>query len=320
MNKISVIVPVYNQENYISDCLDSILNNTFKDIEVICVNDGSKDNSLAILKEYAKKDSRVKIYSQSNLGLSEARNTGISKATSEYIAFVDADDYVRKDTFEICNNYIDKYDLVVFGIKVFGDVNIHNRAAEDEYYRIKFSGEKKLDSFTILNTDVSSCNKIFRKKIIDNNEIRYPKGLIFEDENFFYKYVSCISTCFFINDYMYFYRRESNNSIMASLFKGCNKSQHHLLVIEDIFIFWKKNNYMNNHSDLFLSLLKKSFNHALIYSARKNRVKILLLARKVCKSILKRDNSILHTDEFIKKITGYKFVIKLLLYKVLSFI
>ena len=101
MTKISIIVPVYNVEKYLKECLDSLINQTLEDIEIICINDGSTDNSLAILEEYQKKDSRIKVFSQRNQGVSAARNLGIEKATGEYLTFLDSDDRLELNTCEI---------------------------------------------------------------------------------------------------------------------------------------------------------------------------------------------------------------------------
>lgn len=97
--KVSIIVPVYNVENYLRKCLDSLINQTLKNIEIICINDGSTDNSLSILEEYASKDERIIVINQENAGVSSARNRGLEIATGEYIAFVDADDSVTPDCF-----------------------------------------------------------------------------------------------------------------------------------------------------------------------------------------------------------------------------
>ena len=100
MPKVSVIIPVYNVEKYLSECLDSVVNQTLKDIEIICVNDGSPDGSAEILEEYAQKDNRIKVITQENRGVSEARNSGLKIASGEYIAFLDSDDYIDLKFFE----------------------------------------------------------------------------------------------------------------------------------------------------------------------------------------------------------------------------
>lgn len=95
--KISVVIPVYNVENYLRQCLDSVINQTLDDIEIICVNDGSTDSSPDILEEYSRKDSRIRIISQENMGLSGARNTGMKYIKGEYVYFLDSDDYIELD-------------------------------------------------------------------------------------------------------------------------------------------------------------------------------------------------------------------------------
>ena len=100
--KISVIVPIYNVEKYLEKCLGSIINQTYKNLEIICVNDGSTDNSLEILKKYSNQDSRIIIIDKKNGGLSSARNEGLKIATGEFIGFVDSDDYIESNTYEEC--------------------------------------------------------------------------------------------------------------------------------------------------------------------------------------------------------------------------
>ena len=109
MPAISVIVPIYNVEPYLSQCLDSIISQTLADIEIICVNDGSTDNSLQILQKYAAQDNRIKIINQPNQGLSAARNSGIDVATGEFIGFVDSDDYIAPDFYETLYTVAKKY-------------------------------------------------------------------------------------------------------------------------------------------------------------------------------------------------------------------
>ena len=110
MVKVSIIVPVYNVEKYLETCLDSLVNQTLKDVEIICVNDGSKDDSLLILQDYARRDSRIKVVNKENEGQSVARNIAIEMATGEYLGFVDSDDWVDSDYFEKLYNSAKKHD------------------------------------------------------------------------------------------------------------------------------------------------------------------------------------------------------------------
>ena len=122
--KVSVIVPVYNVEKYIKKCLNSLVNQTLDEVEIVVVNDGSPDNSQKIIDEYTKKYKNIKSYVKENGGLSDARNYGIKRATGKYISFVDSDDYIRKDMLEKMYNYaIQKnFDVVVCdSINVYSD-------------------------------------------------------------------------------------------------------------------------------------------------------------------------------------------------------
>lgn len=100
MCKVSIIIPIYNTEKYIKDCLDSVVNQTLDDIEIICINDGSTDNSLKLINDYAKRDKRIKVINQENKGQGTARNIGIKESKGEYIGFVDFDDYIDLKMYE----------------------------------------------------------------------------------------------------------------------------------------------------------------------------------------------------------------------------
>ena len=108
--KVSVIVPVYNVEKYLRQCLDSIINQTLKEIEILCINDGSTDSSPEILKEYEEKDSRIKIINKKNAGLSAARNQGLELAKGEYVSFIDSDDWINETFCEALYTAAKKYD------------------------------------------------------------------------------------------------------------------------------------------------------------------------------------------------------------------
>ena len=127
MIKVSIIIPIYNTAKYLPRCLDSAINQTLQEIEIICINDGSTDNSLEILREYKKKDSRIVIINLQNGGVARARNTGIKKATGEFIGFIDSDDYVDTKYFENLYNQSEGYD-VIRGIRV-----INNKHAKNQY-------------------------------------------------------------------------------------------------------------------------------------------------------------------------------------------
>lgn len=120
MVKVSVVIPVYNVENYLEECLDSIINQTLKDIEIICINDGSTDASIDILEKYAKADSRIQIFNQNNSGLSAARNRGIELSKGEFVYFIDSDDYLDLNALKELYDLSVKYgtDFIIFKLRL----------------------------------------------------------------------------------------------------------------------------------------------------------------------------------------------------------
>ena len=174
MPKFSIIIPVYNVEKYIKKCLDSVFTQTEKDYEVIVVNDGTKDNSMDIVKNYD-----VKIVNQKNQGLSEARNTGLKNAKGEYILFLDSDDYIEKDLLKELNKSIkNKPDLVRFQIREVFD------AYKKDYNELSFTNKSGPEAFSII------CNYhfvenawayLYKKSYLEENNFTFKKGTIHED-------------------------------------------------------------------------------------------------------------------------------------------
>lgn len=205
MAKVSVIIPVYNVEQYLKRCLDSIINQTLKDIEIILVNDGSTDNSLLICEEYAQKDERIKIVTRKNGGLSAARNTGLEHATGDYIGFIDSDDWVDTNFYEKLYNAAIENDCDI----TFGDIirkgekkhkirlNIQNiEVAENIYDKINLARNVK-------NPGV--WNKIYKKYLFDDG-LRFEEGIYYEDGEFS---IAIINKCHKIasvpNTYYYYF-------------------------------------------------------------------------------------------------------------------
>ncbi len=303
MSKLSVIVTVYNSEKYLKECLDSITNQTYRDIEIICVNDGSTDNSMSILDECSHKDSRIRVISQENKGVATARNTGLKNACGEYITYVDDDDIIDNDTYINAMAHINDADLVHFGIEVFGDSNYAQRCSDDNYYKIKFKGIKKLNNKVILNSDVSVCNKIFKKSIIEQNNITFPDGLNYEDAEFYFKYVSCSKTAYYLDEKFYHYRR-SGDSIMSDTFEGTEKAIQHLYIMDNIFNFWEKNNYLDKNEKLFKKLYESYFNLAYRNSKTEQRPKVLYVASEYAEKFSK---SLKIKTNFIKNLANKRY-------------
>lgn len=177
---ISVIVPVYKVEKYLNRCIDSIIKQTYHNLEIILVDDGSPDNSGKICDEYAKKDKRIKVIHKQNGGLSDARNCALDIATGDYIGFVDSDDYIKEDMFETLYNLCEEKEADISIISFYEMI-------EDRIIEVRDSGElqilDKIEAIKelLLDTKIQSYawNKLFKKELFTN--IRFPTGKNFED-------------------------------------------------------------------------------------------------------------------------------------------
>jgi glycosyltransferase involved in cell wall biosynthesis len=272
--KVSVIIPVYNMEGYLRECIDSVINQTYRDIEIICVNDGSTDGSSSILEEYASKDNRIILINKRNGGLSSARNAGLRAAKGRFIIFLDSDDYIELDTIECVLDKTENADIVVFGTNVFGDAMIDRRAMDEEYYRIKFSGYLELNDNIRNNTDVSAWNKVYRKDIIDKYGLTFPEGMLFEDYSFYWRYIFCCKNAYYIIDKKHNYRRREG-SIMNRTFEGSPRAIEHLHAIELIFDFILKNGMKDRYFGNLIPMFLNCFWFAYGNSNARNKKKVL---------------------------------------------
>ena len=183
---ISVIVPLYNVESYLDKCIDSIVNQTYKNLEIILVDDGSTDESPKICEKWAEKDKRIRVIHKNNGGVSSARNTGLDAATGEYISFVDSDDYVVR-------NYIDflYYNLIAYGADMSMGKQIVNYPNKDIITAsgnlYKYTPHDCFDKLLHDDFDVSAWGKLYKKELFDG--VRYPEGRLFEDTATTYKLI-----------------------------------------------------------------------------------------------------------------------------------
>lgn len=217
MAKVSVIVPVYNVEKYLRQCLDSLVNQTLTDIEIICINDGSTDGSLSILEDYASKDERIKVISQENQGQGAARNRGIELSSGEYIGFVDPDDWVEYGMFE----------------NLYKAAKVHNadlaEAMYSEYYEysgmtkvrkspVKLPQDKTFDwkinkDYLFKSSILAVWNKIYKRNFIDRHNIKFSNAKLAEDHMFTFKSKILAGKILFINKPFYNYRVRRDSAV-----------------------------------------------------------------------------------------------------------
>jgi len=186
MPVISVIVPVYKVEQYLKDCVDSILAQTFLDFELILVDDGSPDNCGKICDEYAEKDARILVVHQKNSGLSAARNTGINNAGGEYITFIDSDDLVAPDYLKLMYTKLQEYDTDICSCGLFDFlsddvIDLSSIICQDSLEFVLSGREAAIALYdSKYNLSISACAKLYKKKLF--NDVMFPEGMIHEDQ------------------------------------------------------------------------------------------------------------------------------------------
>lgn len=257
--KYSIVVPTYNVEKFIGKCIDSLINQTYKNLEIILVDDGSKDSSGTICDEYAQKDTRIKVIHKVNAGLGMARNTGLENTTGDYIAFIDGDDIIDLRTIEIANSYLSKkkYDVFNYDASSFFD--------EKEIIRPKISNK----SFEYLDDDVqnvalpkmiyrlneanglngSACTKLYSIKLLREIGFKYVSERKFISEDYYsnlllYKHVKSIIS---IPEAFYFYR-QNNTTSLTSIFRNDRYDKNCYQYYESIKLA-KEYNYNNKVID-----------------------------------------------------------------------
>lgn len=237
--KLSIIVPVYNIENYIDKCLNSLVKQTMKDFEVIVVNDGSPDNSEKIIKKYEEKYPKIiKYYKKKNGGLSSARNYGIKKARGEYICFLDGDDYVEKTTYKKMYDKISKNNLDM----VICDLNY---VYDEKCVYFKVSDEEKVNNKRLFLTNFYpvAWNKIFKTEVIKKFE--FKSGVWFEDIEFNQKLMPFINKIGYIEEALINYVQRDG----SITYRFNNKVWDYLTNFEGIIDFYKENNIYDEYKE-----------------------------------------------------------------------
>lgn len=287
--KISVIIPVYNVEKYLEQCLNSVVNQTLKDIEIICINDNSSDNSLTILERYAKKDNRITIINNlKNSGGGFSRNEGLKIAKGEYISFIDADDWVEEEMLEYTYNESKSknLDLLIFLAKNYDDVN-------SEFYEIDYYNFKCLDdSFKnrlfyfdevkdlIFCFAVSPWLKLYKKELLDKSNAKFPKERVMHDNPFFYNVFLNAERMELVEEYFYYRRRHKTSLVnmrghrcqdiipiadhIINSFKDNNTFDYYKKKLLNRKIFLIRSEYKKMNEDFqkkFFNYIKEEFNN-----------------------------------------------------------
>lgn len=220
MPKVSIIVPVYNTEKYLAQCLDSIINQSLKDIEILCVDDGSTDSSPEILKEYAKKDSRIRIIQKPNAGYGNSMNLGIKELTGEYFGLVDSDDCIASNMYEVLYKEATTHDLDFVRSDHYRWYP--ERDSKKLIYCYATSGlynvvKRPMDSDDLF-VRVVTCTGLYKTSFIRENQIQYNEtpGAAFQDQGFWFQTTALANRMMFVNQAFYYYRFDNENSSINS--------------------------------------------------------------------------------------------------------
>ena len=223
MVKVSVIMPIYNNENHLENALDSLINQTFTDFEVICVDDGSSDNSPEILRQYVANDARIKIISRENSGPGSARNNGLKHAFGEYIFFMDSDDWIVPDFLKMaCENAISNDSEILF-FKIGNIVNDKNVELKPYYNFDEIFKDVNFNKFTfnyksvkkhVMNSHFAPWTKLYKKEFLDRyGDFEFDEELPYEDVLFHIKAILRSSKISFVPHYLYYYRLDNEDSV-----------------------------------------------------------------------------------------------------------
>lgn len=278
--KISIIIPVYNTEKYLEHCLDSLINQSFKDIEIICIDDCSTDKSNDILRRYSKQNQNIRILkTERNSGISIARNLGIDQAKAEYILFCDSDDYFDEEMCAKMYQAISDHDtdLAICEINIIYQAHRDMKISDDNYYALKYSGLQGVNENLIFFTDLAPTNKIFKKSLINEYCIRFPENLHYEDAYFCSAYFCISKTAYYVNERLYNYIRH-DNSVMSDTWSEKSDKDiaiDHLYIAFRLFDFLNQNHLINEYNELFWRLFESFEIFAINNSKSKAQVKVI---------------------------------------------
>lgn len=250
--KVSVIIPVYKVEPWIKECMNNLINQSLREIQIICVDDGSPDKCGAILDEYAKNDNRILVIHQQNQGVQKARNAGIEKATGEYITFVDSDDYIQLDAYKVAYNSAkkDDVDILEFRKRIFDDGKDNHVIKNNDYSEGKILTKK---DYWQTHPGNYVWDKLFKYEIIKKDNIKFTPGIKPADDTCFaYMAVGRAKKIKVIPTKLYNYRiRDGAITKMAWKNHFLNSYAMLKLICDD----WRNHGYLKGNEDLILSKL-----------------------------------------------------------------
>jgi len=251
---ISVIVPVYNVEKYLGRCLDSILKQDLQGMEIICVDDGSTDNSPDILRNYAMREPRIRVITQENRGVSSARNAGLDAAKGQWISFLDSDDELLPGAYSQLLEHCGDEDFICFGAEEVYQQGEELNPIFSGYFEVRFSGMRMLEDKDLLKLPMTVWDKIFRRSRIEECVLRFPEGLHFEDNVFILNFTGVYRKARFIPQKYYRYFRREGSFMDSVRNRKKNLAFDHIMLLESIHSFWAEHNLFPQINPVFEQL------------------------------------------------------------------
>lgn len=289
--EFSIIVPVYNCEKFLNKMINSILNQTYKNFEIILVNDGSTDESLIICERFSSEYENIKVINKKNTGVSDTRNVGIKNSNGKYILFMDADDYVEETYLEHMDLIIQKYDynIDLINTGIYTEVTKNGKCFLDEikYKTMYYSNQEEIrkDLINLWDTHMlyNPVNKVYSKKIIDENDLKFPDLYFGEDMDFNMSYVKCINTFYNLDKCFYHYIREREGS-------ATEKYDENLFSIREKE-YLKFNKYFEDNDIAFENYIE--------FSSRRFIERVVGCAENVCRSNMRVKEKKQHINKMI---------------------
>jgi glycosyltransferase involved in cell wall biosynthesis len=284
--EVSVIIPVYNVAPYLRPCLESVLGQTFADLEVICVDDGSSDGSSAILADYAEKDARLKVLAQEHGGQARARNKGLSLAQGRYISFVDSDDFLERDAYEkSLPHFAEDVEYVCFRAKVFGEAGLTAKEHGKRYHNPPFRGLVEVDESVIRKTNVHLWNKVFRRDVIERNGVAFPDGLSHDDFAFTLAYLLVSRRGWYLDECLYNYRQRPDSIMEQTRLSSFRLVTDHLAVVRELCRFMKAHELLSGRESFWAEYFVRHFHLTCRYAPEGSREEMYDLAGRCLKEV-----------------------------------
>ena len=261
--RISVIIPVYNVEKYLARCLDSVLAQRFPDVEILCIDDGSTDGSLSLLREYAAKDSRIRVLEQKNSGASAARNAGLEAAKGTWIAFVDSDDEVLPDIWTTLLEDAGDADAVCFSAEELREENGRRTSVDSGYFDVPFQGPRTLTDQDLVRLSMTVWDKLFRRAKVEDCALRFPEGVHFEDNVFVLNFFALNRNVHFEPRRLYRYIRREGSVMDEAFHQKPGLAFDLVRILDPIHDFWTSHALLPQKKTIFERICLERLHFAL---------------------------------------------------------